>query len=150
MLNPAYVGRTYPTTAPYQVGREKIREFAMAIGDPNPVYTDVDAARALGHPDLVAPPTFGFVLTMKAMALAMFDPEVGLDYARVVHGEQSFEFARPLFAGDEVVVDASIEAIDSAGRNEFMTVLAEVRTVSGELVVTTRSVLVSRGTGAAA
>ncbi|MFI0432291.1 MAG: MaoC family dehydratase N-terminal domain-containing protein [Candidatus Nanopelagicales bacterium] len=149
-INPAYVGKVYPTSAPYLVGREKVREFATAIGDFNPACHDVQAARALGYPDLVAPPTFGFVLSIRAMALAMFDPEVGLDYSRVVHGEQSFDFTRALVAGDEVVVDALIEAIDSSGRNEFMTVRADLLNTSGEPLCTTRSVLVVRGTGAAA
>ena len=89
-LNPAFIGKTYPPSQPYLVGREKVREFAVAIGDSNPAYHDVAAARALGHDDVLAPPTFPFVLSMKAMAVAMFDPELGLDYSRVVHGEQRF------------------------------------------------------------
>ncbi len=149
-LNSAYVGKTYPPTEPYLVGREKIREFATAIGDHNPAYHDVASSVALGYSDLIAPPTFSFVLTMKAMTVAMFDPDIGLDYTRVVHGEQSFELSRPIVAGDEVVVDASIESINGEGRNEFMTVRADIRTTAGEVLVITRSVLVSRGTGAAA
>ncbi len=149
-INPSYVGKAYPTSAPYLVGREKVREFAIAIGDFNPLSHDLEAARAQGYPDLVAPPTFGFVLSIRAMGLAMFDPEVGLDYSRVVHGEQSFDFSRALVAGDEIVVDAVIEAIDSTGRNEFMTVRADLTSVSGEPICTSRSVLVVRGTGAAA
>lgn len=149
-INAGYVGTTYPPTEPYLVGREKIREFAEAIGDPNPVYHDLAVARALGHADLPAPPTFPFVITMRALNAAMFDPALGLDYARVVHGEQSYTYVRPLLAGDEVVVDAVIESIDSAGRNEFLTLRADVRTVDGEAIVTTRSVIVSRGTGEAA
>jgi acyl dehydratase len=146
-LNSAYIGKVYPITEPYLVGREKVREFARAIGEDHPAHHDLSAARALGLSDLLAPPTFPFVMTMRAMSAAMFDPEIGLDYARVVHGEQSFDYVRPLVAGDEVVVHSSIEAIDSSGRNEFMTVRADVRSVTGEPVVTTRSVLVSRGTG---
>ncbi|MDQ1248795.1 MAG: hypothetical protein QG597_3169 [Actinomycetota bacterium] len=146
-LKSAYVGKVYPITEPYLVGREKVREFARAIGDHHPAYRDVSAARVYGLRDVLAPPTFPFIVTMQAMNKAMFDPEIGLDYARVVHGEQSFEYIRPLVAGDEVVVHASIEAIDSAGRNEFLTVRSDVRTVDGDPVVTTRSVLVSRGTG---
>ena len=65
-LDQSFVGRTYPPTAAYEVGREKIREFAEAIGDPNPAYTDPDAAKALGHPDVIAPPTFAFAITFKA------------------------------------------------------------------------------------
>ena len=151
-LNPEFVGKRYPTTTPYLVGREKVREFATAIGEGHPLHHDLAAARAAGHPDLVAPITFPFVITMRAMATAMFDPELQLDYARVVHGEQAFSYVRPLYAGDEVVVDAAIESIDSAGRHEFLTLRAEVREArdDGELIVVSRSTLVSRGTGRAA
>ena len=93
----------------YHVGREQIREFATAIGDNNPAYYNVDAARVLGYQDLIAPPTYPFTLTMRAMATAIFDPDLGLDYSRVVHGEQHFEYERPISAGDELVVRAEIE-----------------------------------------
>jgi acyl dehydratase len=145
-LNPEYVGKRYPDTPPYLIGREKVREFATAIGEHAPVFHDVAAARGLGYADLPAPPTFAFTLTMKAMAAAIFDPELGLDYARVVHGEQSFEYRRPLVAGDEVVVASHIADITAKGRNEYLTTAADVVAVDGELVVTTRSVIVSRGT----
>jgi acyl dehydratase len=136
------MGKTYPDTAPYLIGREKLREFATAIGDFSPVFHDLDAAAALGYSDLPAPPT------LKAMATAMFDPELGLNYALVVHGEQGFEYQRPLQAGDEVVVKSFISDITSRGRNEFLTTQADVVTLAGELVVTTRSTIVSRGTAA--
>lgn len=149
-INPDFVGRTYPSSEPYQLSREKIREFARAIGDTNPAYHDVAAAQALGYPDLVAPPTVPFVIATAALSAFIFDPDLGLDYGRVVHGEQSFDYTRPLCAGDEIVVDASIEAIDSAGRNEFLNFRADLRTTAGEPLCVTRSVIVSRGTGAAA
>ncbi|MCU0297980.1 MAG: MaoC family dehydratase N-terminal domain-containing protein [Candidatus Nanopelagicales bacterium] len=147
-LNPEFIGKRYPDTDPYLIGREKIREFATAIGDSSPVFHSLDAARALGYPDLPAPPTFAFSLTMKAMATAMFDPELGLDYARVVHGEQGFEYKRPMTAGDEVVVKSFIADITARGRNEYLTTQADVVTVSGELLVSTRSIIASRGTAA--
>ncbi|MEZ5117366.1 MAG: MaoC family dehydratase N-terminal domain-containing protein [Candidatus Nanopelagicales bacterium] len=147
-LNPEFVGKTYPPSPPYEVGREKVREFATAIGDQNPAYHDVTAARALGHPDLVCPPTFPFVLGMRAMAVAMFDPDLGLNYARVVHGEQRFVYARPLCAGDEVTVTTSIEEIRQAAGNDLLTTRSEVDTVDGEHVVTLYNVIVSRGTAA--
>lgn len=147
-LNPEFVGKTYPDTEPYLVGREKVREFATAVGDQSPVFHDLAAARELGYQDLPAPPTFAFVLTMKAMATAMFDPELGLNYALVVHGEQDFEYSRPLQAGDEVVVKSFIADIHSRGSNEFLVTQADVVTLTGELVVSTRSVIVSRGTAA--
>ena len=76
-LNQDYLGKVYPASPPYQVGREKLREFAIAIGDMNPAYHDVAHAQALGHPDIVAPPTFAFTLAMRAMAAAVFDPAIG-------------------------------------------------------------------------
>ena len=147
-LNVDFIGKVYPDTDPYLVGREKIREFATAIGDQSPVFHDLQAAQALGYPDLPAPPTFAFSVTQRAMASAMFDPDLGLDYSRVVHGEQAFEYKRPLIAGDEVVVKSFILDIVTRGANEFLTTQADVVTVDGELVVTTRSTIASRGTAA--
>lgn len=147
-LDPDYVGKRYAPTCSYLVGREKMREFAAAFGDSNPAYRDEATANRLGYADLVAPPTFGFVLTMQVLDQAMADPDLGMDYSRVVHGEQSFVFSRPLVAGDEVLVDAFIEEIDSSGRNEFLTVRSDIHTDDGEVLVTARSVVVSRGTGA--
>lgn len=147
-LNAAFVGKAYPSMPPYLVGREHIRDFATAIGDHNPAFHNVDAARELGYPDLIAPPTFAFSLTMKAMAMAMFDPDLGLEYGLVVHGEQRFDYERPIHAGDELTVSCVIAEIRSAGRNEYLATRSEVLTVTGELVVTTREVIVSRGTAA--
>lgn len=145
-LNTALVGRTYPTTAPYVVGREKVREFAAAIGDEQAVFRDVEAARALGYPDVVAPPTFAFVVAFAGSSQASMDPELGLDYSRVVHGEQRFVYARPIVAGDQLVVSATIESMRSVAGNDLLTTRADIATVSGEHVVTTYSVIVSRGT----
>jgi acyl dehydratase len=144
-LNPAFIGRVYPATGTYLVGREKIREFASAIGDSNPAYRDVDAAVALGHADVVAPPTFAIVLSMKAMESVVFDPELGLDYSRVVHGEQSFSYARPIVAGDELAVTTLIEGIRSVAGNDMITTKATISSVTGDLVCTATSVIVSRG-----
>lgn len=147
-LNAEFIGKSYPDTDPYLVGREKVREFATAIGDESPVYHDLQAAQALGYPDLPAPPTFAFVVTRGAMGAAMFDPDLGLDYTRVVHGEQSFEYKRPLLAGDEVTVRSFIVDITARGANEYLTTQADVVTLDGELIVSTRSVIASRGTAA--
>ena len=128
------------------MGREHIRDYAAAIGDLNPAYHNVDAARELGHRDLIAPPTYPFTLTMRAMTTAVLDPDLGLNYGQVVHGEQSFDYVRPVTAGDELVVQARIAAIEVKGINELLTTECRVETVTGELVVTTREVIVSRGT----
>ncbi|MFF3252301.1 MaoC family dehydratase N-terminal domain-containing protein [Actinacidiphila glaucinigra] len=143
-LDQSFVGRTYPPTAPYEVGREKIREFAEAVGDPNPVYTDPDAAKALGHQDVIAPPTFPFVITYRASGQVVLDPELGLDYGRVVHGDQKFSYTRPVRAGDLLSVTVTIEAIKSLAGNDVIDVRGEVHDESGEHVVTALMKLVAR------
>jgi acyl dehydratase len=144
-LDPSYVGRTYPPTAPYQVGREKIREFAAAIGATDPAYHDPEAARALGYPDVIAPPTFPVVITVAAGQRIIDDPGLGLDYSRVVHGDQRFVYRRPVVAGDELVCTSEIEEITSRGGHDFLTTRTEVTTADGEAVVTVWSKLVVRG-----
>ena len=144
-LNPDFVGRSYPAGTSYLVGREKIREFASAIGDTNPVFHDVEAARALGYADLVAPTTFPVILSLKASGAVVRDPELGLDYTRVVHGEQRFAYSRPIVAGDELVVTTTIESIRTMAGNDMIVTRGEIATVEGEHVVTTTSLLVSRG-----
>jgi acyl dehydratase len=144
-VDPSFVGRTYPPTEPYRVSREKIREFADAVNDPNPAYRSVEAARALGHSDVVAPPTFPIVITMPAGHQLMFDPAAGIDYSRVVHGEQRFVHERPVCAGDELQVVLTVEEIRQAAGNDLITSRSEVRTTAGELVTTAYAVIVVRG-----
>ena len=144
-VDPSFVGRTYPPSEPYRVSREKIREFADAIGDPNPAYRSVEAARALGHADVVAPPTFAIVLTLKAGEAFLFDPAAGVDYSRVVHGDQRFVHERPLVAGDEITAALTVDTIRSAGGNEIIGNSTEVRTTDGELVATAYATIVVRG-----
>ena len=143
-LDQSFVGRSYPPTRPYEVGREKIREFAEAIGDTNPAYTDPEAAKALGHPDVIAPPTFPFVITFAAGSQVVHDPELGLDYDRVVHGDQRFVYSRPVRAGDRLTVTVHIDSIKSLAGNDILGVRGEVHDESGEHVVTTHMTLVSR------
>ncbi len=144
-INPGFIGRTYPPTQVYSVGREKIREFASALGDSSLCYFDVASAQALGYPDLIAPPTFAIVVTMKAGEQVVFDPELALDYTRVVHGEQRFVHHRPIFAGDELTSTVSVDSIRSVAGNDMITVKSQVHSTSGELVSTVYSLLVSRG-----
>jgi acyl dehydratase len=145
-LNPAYVGRTYPSGQSYVVGREKVREFARAIRDDNPAYHDLAAAQALGRSDLIAPPTFAFVLAHLAMYDVITDPELGLDYSKVVHGEERFVYTRPILAGDELLVTTTIDDIKSRAGNDMVTTRSEIATVDGEHVVTAYSLIIARGT----
>jgi acyl dehydratase len=144
-VNREYLGRTFPAAEPYEVSRVKIAEFADAIGDPNPVYRDRAAAQAAGYPDVIAPPTFAIVISMAAAAQAVADPGLGLNYAMVVHGEQTFEYSRQITAGDVVTAQPTISEIRDAGRNVLMTTKTEIRTVGGEHVCTAHSTLVERG-----
>lgn len=145
-INRDFIGKSYKSSTTYLVGREKVREFATAIGDQNPVYHDVAVAQSLGHPDLVAPPTFAFSVTFRALVESIGDPELNLDYSRVVHGEQQFVYERPLCVGDEVVVNSVIESITSVRSNEMINMRQEVRTLTGELIATAHNITVSRGT----
>jgi acyl dehydratase len=142
-LNRDFIGRTFPPSEPYEVTRVKIKEFADAIGDPNPVYRDREAAKAAGHPDVIAPPTFPIVISLGGASLT--DPELGLNFAMVVHGEERFEYTRPLRAGDVVTCESAIAGIRAIGRNERLDIQTVVRTVEGEHICTAYNAIVERG-----
>lgn len=125
----------------------KIAEFADAIGDANPVYRDSAAARSAGYADVIAPPTFATIVNLRAIQDIVADPKLGLDWSRVVHAEQSFDYRRPLTAGDTVVVVASIQNIMARAGNDFLTIRAEVSTEDGEPVLVATATLVARGAG---
>lgn len=146
-LNRALAGKQYPPSVPYEVGREKIREFASAIGDGNPVYHDEAAAKAAGYPDIIAPPTFLTVLNFRYSPQVIGDPDLGLDYSRVVHGEQEYVLERPIVPGMHLVGRPTIVDISAKGSNEFLTIEAQIEASDGTRVATARSVIVSRGTG---
>ena len=144
-LNPEYAGRVYGPGEPYEVSRVKIADFADAIGEPSELCRDRDAAVKAGYPDVIAPPTFAVVISMHAADEANNDPDLGLDYSMVVHGEQSFSYARPLHAGDVVVATTTVESIKGVGGLSMMVTSTSIDTVDGEHVCTARSNLVERG-----
>jgi acyl dehydratase len=145
-MNPAMIGHRYPDTEPYEVSRVKIREFAEAIGDPSPLYRDAAAARAAGHRDVPAPPTLAVIIAQPATRQASADPAVGVNYSRIVHGEQRFVHHQPLCAGDSVTASVEIVDIRQAGGNWLLTTRTELRRVDdGTPVATTTSTLVERG-----
>ncbi|WP_199434457.1 MaoC family dehydratase N-terminal domain-containing protein [Qaidamihabitans albus] len=147
-LDPSFAGRTYPPTRTYEVSREKIAEFADAIGDGSPLHRDAEAARAAGYPDVIAPPTFLTIINLTSINEIVADPELGLDYSRMVHGDQSFTHHRPAHAGDRLRLTAHIEEVFARAGNDFLTVRADIATVDGEPVCTTRAQLVVRGESA--
>ena len=145
-INADYVGRTFEPSEPYEVSRVKIAEFADAIGEPSPLCRDRAAAQAAGYPDVIAPPTSANVVGAANSARVTHDPGLGVNYAMIVHGEQSFAHARPMHAGDVLVSQSTIESIRTAGGITMLTTVTQIRTVDGEDVCTARSTLVERGT----
>lgn len=143
-INQSLIGRVYPPSVPYEVGREKIREFADAIGDDNPAYRDPAAAAALGYEDVIAPPTFAILLSSRVASQVVFDPELGLDYSRVVHGEQRFVHQRPVRAGDRLVGVVTVDNVRVAAGNDILSTRVDITTEAGEPVATAYSTLVSR------
>ncbi len=144
-INPDYAGRTYPATAPYEVSRVKIAEFADAIGDPGPVFRDAAAARAAGHPDVIAPPTFAIVVSMagRRQRDGRPGPRPGLLDGRPRRA--AVQYTRPIVAGDVITAQATIDSIRSVGSLSMMTTRTEIRTTAGEHVCTAVSTLVERG-----
>lgn len=146
-VDPAAAGRVLPPSPVYEVGREVLRDFAEATapgGAPHPVHTDPAAARALGHPDVVAPPTFAVVVTQRAEAAFVADPASGVDFSRVVHGEQRLAHHRPIVAGDRLVTTVHVDSVRVMAGNELVTLRSEVATEAGEPVCTATSMLVVR------
>jgi acyl dehydratase len=114
------IGKTWPLST-YQVGREKIKEYANALGIENPVHFELEAARAAGFRDLVAPPMFAVVYSAPAMAPVMFDPEVGMNFAAMVHGAQEFEWGEPVCSGDEITTTPScLEIYEKEGKGFYV------------------------------
>ncbi len=144
-VNPELQGRSYPPTAPYLVGREKVREFARAVFATNLLHHDVEAARAAGHADLVAPPTFPVVVQEHALAQLLSDPEAAIDFSRVVHGDQRFSYSRPIVAGDELTATLTVTSVKTLGGHSMVSADALISDASGEHVVTATSTLVVRG-----
>lgn len=144
-VNPELQGRVFPPTAPYLVGREKIREFSRAVLSTNPINLDVEAARAAGHADLVAPTTFPVVVQEATLAQLLAEPDAGIDFSRVVHGEQRFTYTRAIVAGDELTATLTVSSVKSLGGHNMVTADSDIVDANGKHVVTAISTLVVRG-----
>ena len=138
------IGKTYEPTS-YAVGREKVREYASAVGETNPLHFDVDAARVAGYDDVVAPPMFAVVYAARSVAPALFDPDVGIDFARMLHAGQEFEWGPPVVAGDEITTTASVKDIDERGGMNFFVFESVSKNQRGETVCTGTWTQIVRG-----
>ena len=142
---PSFVGKALPPSAPYRVSREKIREFALAIGEGASVCLDVEAARAAGHPDVVAPPTFCVTFTMPLIEEFLRDPAFGWDYARMVHGDQSITLHRPdLRAATSSSPRSTSTTSPTRAGSHLLTLRCAVADAAGEPVATTKALLVTQ------
>ena len=150
-INPDLQGRSYPAAEVYDVSREKIREFAKAMKASNPAHFDVETARAMGHSDLVAPPTFAIIVAQRADAQLVEDPESGIDFSRVVHADQRFTHHRAIVAGDRLVAELHVDGVRAMGGGAMITTRSEIFALDGnddrEKVATTTSSILVRGEG---
>lgn len=140
-VNPELVGRAFPPTAPYLVGREKVREFARAVFADDPQHLDPAAAQALGYADVVAPPTFAIVVTDATLQQLLGEPDSGIVLQNVLHAEQKFRYSRPIVAGDELTGVLTVTGVRAIGGNAMVTSEAEITDAAGDHVVTATSVL---------
>lgn len=143
-LSSALSGRAYEPQA-YEVGREKIREFADAIGDDSPAYRSPDAARALGYEDTVAPPTFAMIPVLRGFDMLM--DNLGIEYSRLIHVDQRFVHQRPIRAGDTLMTTTTLESVRSRAGSHFLTVRSDVATTAGEPVCAATATLLVQATG---
>ncbi|WP_159943611.1 MULTISPECIES: MaoC family dehydratase N-terminal domain-containing protein [unclassified Nocardiopsis] len=127
-LNDALVGRVYRSGDTYEVGREKIREFREAVGAP-----EGDEA----------PPTFPIVLAMRAQEAAVLDPELGFDFSRVIHRDQSFRHVRPARPGDVLTAEVRLTRVETLGANDLVALRSDIRTTAGEAVCTATTTLIT-------
>jgi acyl dehydratase len=144
-VNPELQGRVFAPVAPYLVGREKVREFSRAVFASSAVNFEPAAARAAGYSDIVAPPTFAVVVQEATLQQLLAEPDAGIDFSRVVHGEQRFSYTRPIVAGDELTATLAVTSIKTLGGNAMLTAESTIVDATGAHVVTATSTLVVRG-----
>ena len=134
-VNTGAIGKSYDAIV-YAIGREKIREYAAAVGETNPLHFDVDAVRGAGYADLVAPPMFAVVYAGRAVIPALFDEEVGMNFAMMVHGGQDFVWGPVVVAGDEITTAATVKDISERGGMGFYVYESVSKNQDGETVCT--------------
>ncbi|MEJ1229796.1 MAG: MaoC family dehydratase N-terminal domain-containing protein [Galbitalea sp.] len=144
-VNPELQGREFAPTEPYLVGREKVREFARAVFSTSPLNFDPEAAISAGYTDVVAPPTFAVVVQERTLAQLLAAPDAGIDFSRVVHGDQRFSYTRPIVAGDELTARLTVSSVKSLGGHSMITADSVITDQTGAHVVTAISTLVVRG-----
>ena len=145
VVNPEFVGRTYPPSGPYAVSAAQIAAYAAAVGSDDPLHHDAEAARAAGHADVIAPPTFAVVVAQRAEAQLFEDPAAGIDFSRVVHADERFTHHRPVHAGDRLVTVLHVDSLTQRAGLTMVATRCEIADEAGAPVATVRSTLAVRG-----
>jgi len=128
------IGKEYPPVT-YEVGLEKVREYANAVSESSEVHRDREAARAAGFRDVVAPPMFAVVYSAPAVGPAVVDPEVGINFAAMVHGGQEFVWGEPVCVGDAITTTTRVgEIYEKDGKGFYVFESASVNQDGDEVV----------------
>jgi len=143
-VDPSFAGREFAPDEPYEVTRAELAAFAEAVGASNPAHTDPAAARLLGYPDVIAPPTWAVVVAQRAEAKYVQDPAAGVDFARVVHADERFTHVRPIHAGDRLVTTLHVDSVTERAGLGMVTTRVEVSDEAGAPVATVVSTLAVR------
>jgi acyl dehydratase len=148
MADTSKVGKEYAQVI-WEVERGKIRELAKAIGDPNPIYMDKDAAISEGHKDSPAPATFLTVPIMWSSSLPAILTDLGINFMKLLHGEESYEYYKEIYPGDLITATPKVAAIEEktnkAGKKMDMVTIELLYTNQrGEKVAKATSLLVER------
>ncbi|AXH97531.1 FAS1-like dehydratase domain-containing protein [Ornithinimicrobium avium] len=146
-LNTDFAGREYPPAGPFPITRQEVVDFAGAIGSTVEAHRDPQAAQTLGYADVVAPPTFAVRLAQRCEAQLVQDPEAGIDFSRVVHGEEGFTHHRPIVAGDVLTGVLHVDRMREAGGHGMVSTRVELSDEGGRPVTTVNSTIVVRGEG---
>ncbi|KZM72444.1 FAS1-like dehydratase domain-containing protein [Nocardia terpenica] len=143
VFNRDFIGRTFGPVGPYEVSREKIRDYALATCDPNPIYLDRAAAEAAGHPDVIAPPSFPVMLFFRFGGWPLYDPEFGKKRLPIcVHRAQSVRTLRPIHPGDLLLMTTEITDIREVGpHDQFDMTHTIIDTDTNGVAVVTNSIL---------
>ena len=145
-VNTDLQGAQYSLEAPFEVGREAITEFARSEGAAHPAHFDAAAAQELGYADVIAPTTFAVIPSQRCEALFISSPDAGIDYSRVVHGQEQFTYTRPIVAGDRLAATTHVDGLRESGGNAMITTRTELTDAdTGDAVVTVTSTIVVRG-----
>ncbi len=134
-INTQAIGKAYPPVI-YAVGREKVREYAAAVGETDSLHHELEAARAAGYPDLVAPPMFAVVYAGRSVGPAVVDPEVGINLMMMVHGSQEFRWGPVVVAGDEITTTTTVKDISDRGGMGFYVFESVSENQQGDTVCT--------------